>query len=92
MITITADQAYEIATEVLQKREKEEKELQDIFSYIQERAMQGAFWARTPVCLSRNNINILKRYGFHVFNIRNDDRDPLHILSAGTHICWYKET
>lgn len=89
MITITADQAYKIATEVLQKREKDEKELQDIFSYIQERAAQGAFWARTPVYLSQNNINILKRYGFHVLNIRNDDGDP---LSAGTHISWYKKT
>lgn len=90
MITITANQANEIANRALQEREKDEKELQDTFSYIKERAAQGNFWACTPVCLSQNNISILKRYGFHILNICNDDVDPLHI-SACTHISWYKE-
>lgn len=68
MTTITANQAYNIATNVLNDREKDEQELQDAFSYIKERAALGAFMANIPICLSQNNINILKNLGFIVSN------------------------
>ena len=88
MITITANQANEIANSVLQEREKDEKELQQAFNLIKERAWDGAFWVRTRECLSPNNIDILKRCGFDALNVYSDEIDPLH--GSGTHISWYK--
>jgi len=79
MITITANQAYNIATDVLKDREKDEQELQDTFSYIKERATLGGFMASIPICLSQNNINILKNLGYTVSNT------PLM-----TNISWYR--
>ena len=87
MKTITADKANEIATNALQVREKEEKELQEAFDLIREKAEKGAFYTNTRECLSQSNINVLKTLGFDVFNIGNN---PESILGKPcTRITWY---
>jgi len=88
MITITANQANELATRVLQEREKDEKELQEAFNLIREKAEIGAFYTNTRECLSQSNINVLKSLGFEVLNIGNN---PESIVEKPyTHISWYK--
>lgn len=88
MKAITADKANEIATNAIQMREKEEKELQEAFNLIREKAEMGAFYTNTRECLSQSNINVLKSLGFEVFNINN----PESILGKPcTRISWYKE-
>ena len=89
MKTITADKANEIATNALQMREKEEKELQEAFNLIRERAEMGAFWTNTRECLSQNNINLLKTLGFDAFNIYSNLESPL--ANPCTRISWYKD-
>lgn len=88
MKAITADKANEIATNALQMREKEEKELQEAFNLIREKAEIGAFYTNTRECLSQSNINVLKSLGFEVLNTGNN---PESILEKPcTHISWYK--
>lgn len=88
MKAITADKANEIATNAIQMREKEEKELQEAFNLIREKAEMGAFYTNTRECLSQSNVNVLKSLGFEVLNINN----PESILGElCTRISWYKE-
>ena len=88
MKAITASQAYEIANRALQERKQEEKELQEAFNLIRERAEMGQFWAHTRECLSQSNINLLKSLGFDAFNIY----DTVNLTSKPrTNIVWYDE-
>lgn len=79
---ITAKQMYEIAFNVAEECEKDDKEFKDLSLKIEKRAKQGGFYIDVQ-SISEENINRLQSLGFNVEEFVND---PTRI-----HISWYND-